>query len=66
MEESKRYQDMLQEVEAIVRQISSPDLDLDGMVSKVERGYLLIEKMKERLNTTKSKLDELHKRFDEI
>jgi exodeoxyribonuclease VII small subunit len=66
MEESKKYQDMLQEVEMLVRQISSPELDLDSMVSKVERGYQLIEQMKERLTSTKKKLDELHKRFDEV
>lgn len=63
--ESKTYQKMLDEVEGIVRQISSPELDLDLMVNQVERAYELIRTMKLRLEDTKSRIDQLNQRFDE-
>ncbi len=65
MQESQTYQKMLEEVETIVRDIASPELDLDQMVSKVERGYELIRAMKLRLDATKTRIDQLHQRFDE-
>ena len=64
MTESIRYQSMLEEVEGIVKQMSSPDLDLDQMVSKVERGYELIQTMRDRLNQTKDKIDQLQEKYD--
>lgn len=65
MQESQSYQKMLEEVETIVRDIASPELDLDHMVSKVERGYELIRAMKLRLDETKTRIDQLHQRFEE-
>lgn len=62
--ESNSYQRMLEEVETIVRSISSPDLDLDRMVNQVERGYELIRQMRLRLDETKTKIDQLHQRYD--
>lgn len=62
--ESSSYQRMLEEVEAIVRSIASPDLDLDRMVNQVERGYELIRQMRLRLDETKAKIDQLHQRYD--
>ena len=56
---------MLEEVESIIKQVSLPDMDLDHMVTKVEKGYSLIQSMRERLNETKEKIDQLHQRFDE-
>ncbi len=64
MQESASYQKMLEEVETIVRSISSPELDLDRMVTQVERGYELIRLMKLRLDETKTKIDQLHQRYD--
>jgi exodeoxyribonuclease VII small subunit len=57
--ESKSYRQMLLDVEGICRDIARPDLDLDEMISKVERGYQLISKMRERLDRTRSKIDQL-------
>lgn len=57
--ESKTYRQLLLEVEGICRDIARPDLDLDEMISKVERGYLLISKMRERLDRTRTKIDQL-------
>ena len=64
MTESVRYQTMLEEVEGIVKQMSSPDLDLDQMVTKVERGYELIQAMRDRLNQTKEKIDQLQQKYE--
>ncbi len=65
MKESQSYQNMLVEVETLVRDIAAPDLDLDAMVQKVERGYELIRTMKLRLEETKTRIDQLHQRYDE-
>jgi exodeoxyribonuclease VII small subunit len=65
MKESQSYQSMLQEVEMIVRDVASPDLDLDQMVQKVERGYELIRAMKGRLDETKLRMDQLHQKFED-
>lgn len=63
--ESERYQTMLHEVEGIVRELSGPDVDLDDMVAKVERGYSLIQKMGERLKVTRERIEELSKTFEQ-
>ena len=65
MKESQSYQKMLTEVEDLVRDMASPELDLDAMVQKVERGYELIRTMKLRLEETKTRIDQLHERYDE-
>ena len=64
MQESVNYQKMLEEVEGIVRSITSPELDLDRMVNQVERGYELIRLMRLRLEETKTKIDQLHARYE--
>ncbi len=64
MQESLNYQKMLEEVEGIVRSITGPDLDLDRMVNQVERGYELIRLMRLRLDETKTKIDQLHQRYE--
>ncbi len=63
--ESTTYQTMFEEVEEIVRDINSPNLDLDKMVAQVERGYSLISKMRQRLQDTKLKIDELQQKYDD-
>ncbi len=65
MKESLTYQSMLQEVESIVRDVASPELDLDQMVQKVERGYELIRSMKLRLDETKLRIEQLHQKFED-
>jgi ABC-type amino acid transport substrate-binding protein/exonuclease VII small subunit len=56
---------MLEKVEGLDREISATDLDLDIMMQKVERGYELIRSMKRRLEETKTRIDQLHQRYDE-
>ena len=62
--ESVTYKAMLGEVEAIVRDVAAPEVDLDEMVSKIERGYHLIKAMRTRLDTTKQKVEQLRLDFE--
>jgi exodeoxyribonuclease VII small subunit len=64
MKESEKYSTMLKQVETIVNDISTSDIDLDLMVEKVETGYELIKKMRSRLQETKVKIEELRSDFD--
>ncbi len=62
--ESQTYGKMLENVEDIVKGLSSGNIDLDQMVSEVERGYELIKVMRERLQSTRMKLEDLRKDLD--
>lgn len=62
--ESASYKAMLQEVEALVKEVGQPDLELDAMVGKIERGYSLIKAMRARLETTKEKVEQLRLDFE--
>ena len=62
--ESDTYKAMLSEVETLVREVAQPDLDLDDMVNKIERGYQLIKAMRLRLETTKQKVEQLRLDFE--
>lgn len=64
MNESKTYGSMLEEVEGIVRGLSNGEIDLDKMVTEVEKGYELIKAMRLRLSTTKAKLETLRSEID--
>lgn len=61
---SVTYKSMLDEVEAIVKEVSSDGLDLDLMVQKIERGYSLIKTMRKRLAETKTKVETLRLEFE--
>ncbi len=63
--ESETYKAMLENVETIVREVGAPEIDLDDMVEKIESGYGLIKKMREKLDATKGKVDELREQFEE-
>lgn len=60
MAKSEKYAKMVDEVESIIDSLSDESLDLDEMVNKVEKGYALIQSMKEKLEATKLKITELH------
>jgi exodeoxyribonuclease VII small subunit len=62
--ESATYKAMLGEVETLVREVAQPDLDLDDMVNKIERGYNLIKAMRARLEHTKQKVEQLRLDFE--
>ena len=63
-QESGSYRAMLEEVEAICREVGSADLDLDEMVGKIEKGYGLIKAMRGRLEETKTKVEALRLTFE--
>ena len=62
--ESATYKGMLIEVENLVKDVGQPDLDLDDIVTKIERGYNLIKAMRTRLETTKQKVEQLRLDFE--
>lgn len=62
--ESQTYQAMLSELDDIVRQVGQGQLDLDEIVGKIEHGYKLIATMRERLDTTKAKVEKLRVDFE--
>ena len=62
--ESATYKGMLSEVENLVKEVGQPDIDLDDMVTKIERGYNLIKAMRTRLETTKQKVEQLRLDFE--
>ena len=62
---SPPYRAMMEEVEGIIASISSQEVDLDQMVQQVEKGYKLIAAMRQRLDTTKMKVDELREGFEQ-
>jgi exodeoxyribonuclease VII small subunit len=62
--ESQTYRAMLEQVETIITDISSPQLDLDLLVEKIESGYGLIKKMRSRLDETKGKVEKLRADFE--
>lgn len=62
--ESQTYRAMLEQVETIITDISSPQLDLDLLVEKIESGYGLIKKMRARLDETKGKVEKLRADFE--
>ena len=60
--ESEKYSDMLNRVEKIIAEISSQEIDLDSVIEKVETGYELLGKMRERLDLTKEKIESLRQK----
>ncbi len=53
---------MLNRVEKIIAEISSQEIDLDSVIEKVETGYELLGKMRERLDLTKEKIESLRQK----
>jgi exodeoxyribonuclease VII small subunit len=62
--ESKTYQSMLSELDDIVRQVGQGNMDLDEIVGKIEHGYKLIATMRERLDSTKTRVEKLRVDFE--
>ena len=63
--ESQSYEIMLNRVESIIGEFGDPKLSLDDMISHVEEAYLLIGKMRSRLDDSKNKVEELRTQFEE-
>lgn len=65
-EEKAPYSAMLREVKQIVDELSADSVDVDEMAQKVERGFTMITTMKQRLNETKDKIEDLYQKFDQL
>lgn len=50
---------MLEEVEAIVRDLGQNKQDLDEVTGKVQRGFEIIKAMKARLEETRTQIEKL-------
>lgn len=61
--ESETYEQMLSQVETIVRRLDEPNLDLDTMVNQVEQGFKLIQSMRARLEQTQERIENLRLEF---
>jgi exodeoxyribonuclease VII small subunit len=57
--ESRKYQEMLEEVESIVRDLSQNTQDLDEVASKVKRGHDLVKAMRDRLDQTRMSVERM-------
>lgn len=59
--ESKKYSDMYHEVETLVKKIERQDVEIDELVPHVEKAIELISMMKQRLDETKLKIENISK-----
>ncbi len=59
IKESKRYREMLDEVEAIVRDLGQNKQDLDEVTGKVQKGFEIIKSMKDRLEQTRAQVEKI-------
>lgn len=61
-QETETYNSMLHQLDKVIHEVNdSEKQDLDKLVSKVEFGYELIHKLKDRLENVKMKVEELSK-----
>lgn len=58
-QESRKYREMLEEIETIVRDLSQNPQDLDEVAGKVKRGHELIRTMRDRLEQTRMTVERL-------
>jgi exodeoxyribonuclease VII small subunit len=59
------YSKSLKEIEEIVKQIESGELDVDKLADKVKKATELIEQCREKLRTTEEDLDRILKDQDQ-
>ena len=59
------YSKSLKEIEEIVKQIESGELDVDKLADKVRKGTKLIVQCREKLRTTEEDLDRILKDQDQ-
>ena len=62
--ESKKYGKMLKDVELILEDLSSDNLDLDQIITKVETGYQLLKSMRIRLDDAKDRIEKLKEEYE--
>ncbi|GIV28204.1 MAG: hypothetical protein KatS3mg027_2018 [Bacteroidia bacterium] len=58
------YKQAIEELEQIVNEIESGELDLDDLLKKVDRAATLILYCKEKLKNSETKFDEVMKKLE--
>lgn len=58
-QDSRKYRDMLLEVESIVKDLSLNKQDLDDVTIKVKQGFDLVKAMKLRLEETRMQVERM-------
>ena len=62
--ESQSFQKMVTDVESIITEISSNNIDLDEVLEKTEKGYKLLASMRVRLKEAKDKIEQLKVEYE--
>ncbi len=57
------YRNMMQELEMIVKDIQTQDLDIDQVVGRIEKGYELVKTLKTKLSETKLRVEHLRSEY---
>jgi exodeoxyribonuclease VII small subunit len=63
MTDELRYNEAISEIEDILRQIESEELDVDDLSAKVKRAYFLLKLCKEKLHATEKDIEQIVKDF---
>ncbi len=59
------YEKEYEELEEIIGLIQNDKLPMDEVLSKVESGFKLIEKLQKTLSETKNKIEKLQAKYDQ-
>ena len=59
------YEKEYAELEKIIELIQKDQLPMDEVLSKVENGFMLIEKLQKTLSETKHKIEKLQEKYDQ-
>tara|TARA_B100001540_G_C15616201_1_gene555417 strand:+ start:277 stop:492 length:216 start_codon:yes stop_codon:yes gene_type:complete len=61
--ETEKYSEMVDQVEKILKELSAEKVDLDTMLTKVEQGYQIMQKMQSRLSQVKMSVEKLQETY---
>ncbi len=61
-----KVNDLFEELDTIVEWFSSDDVDLESSLEKYERGLEIIGQLEKKLDTIDSKLEIIHKKFEQF
>lgn len=65
MAKKNTYTESIQEVETILNQIESGDMDVDELSANIKRATQLLSTCKKKLRSTETEIEELFKQMDE-
>jgi exodeoxyribonuclease VII small subunit len=58
------FSQQLEELERIIEQFESEDIELEASLSAYERGLQLLDSLKQQLDNTESKVEIIKKKFE--